>query len=123
MTLFGRLGRPVAGRAAAAALTLALVGAALLFCSPASAQTKPCSDDASAPTGPATVSVASTPSFGRVLVEGSGDYAGCSLYLLSSDQLHALSGAPFACSDNMNPLDTPCDIPADGLHSLPANLV
>ena len=63
----------------------------------------------SAPTGPATVSVASTTSFGRVLVVGSGDYAGCSLYLLTSDQLHALSGATFACSDNMNALDTPCD--------------
>ena len=67
---------------------------ALLFSSPASAQTRPCSDDVtSAPTGPATVSAASTTSYGRVLVVGSGDYAGCSLYLLTSDQLHALSGA------------------------------
>jgi predicted lipoprotein with Yx(FWY)xxD motif len=47
--------------------------------------------------------------YGRVLVVGSGDYAGCSLYLLTSDQLHALSGAQFACSDNMNVLGTPCD--------------
>ncbi len=110
MTLFRPLGRSVSGRAAAAALTLGLVGAALLFSSPASAQINPCSDDASAPTGPATVSVASTPSYGRVLVEGSGDYAGCSLYVLTSDQLHALNFAePFACSDNMNPLGTPCD--------------
>ena len=31
-----------------------------------------------------------------------GGYAGCSLYLLTSDQLHALTGAPFACSDNTN---------------------
>ena len=109
-TLFGRLRRPVAGRAAAAALTLGLVGVALLFSSPASAQTKPCSDDVtSAPTGPATVSAAFTTSYGRVLVVGSGDYAGCSLYLLTSDQLHALSGASFACSDNMNVLNTPCD--------------
>ncbi len=82
----------------------------LLFSSPASAQIKPCSDDVmSAPTGPATVSVASTTSFGRVLVVGSGDYTGCSLYLLTSDQLHSLSGAPFACSDNTNPLNMPCD--------------
>ena len=109
-TLFRWLRRPVAGRAAAAALTLGLVGVALLFSSPASAQTRPCSDDVmSAPTGPATVSAASTTSYGRVLVVGSGDYAGCSLYLLTSDELHALSGADFACSDNMNVLNTPCD--------------
>ena len=63
----------------------------------------------SAPTGPATVSAASTTSYGRVLVVGSGDYAGCSLYLLTSDQLHALSGADFACSDNMNVLNMSCD--------------
>jgi predicted lipoprotein with Yx(FWY)xxD motif len=91
-------------------LTLGLVAMALLFSSPASAQTRPCSDDVmSAPTGPATVSTASTTSYGRVLVVGSGDYAGCSLYLLTSDQLHALTGAGFACSDNMNVLNTPCD--------------
>src|ERR1017187_3574550 len=94
----------------AAALTLGLVGMALLFSSPASAQTRLCSEDvSSAPTGPATVSGASTTSFGRALVVGSGDYAGCSLYLLTSDQLHALSGADFACSDNMNVLNKPCD--------------
>ncbi|HYB30666.1 MAG TPA: hypothetical protein VEF89_28975, partial [Solirubrobacteraceae bacterium] len=62
-----------------------------------------------APTGPATVSVASTSSYGRVLVVGSGPYAGCSLYLLTSDQLHALSGAQFACSDNANVLNEACD--------------
>ena len=108
-TLFRRLGKPVVGRATAA-LTLGVVAAALLFSSSASAQTMPCSDDVtSAPTGPATVSTASTTSFGRVLVVGSGDYAGCSLYLLTSDQLHALSGADFACSDNVNVLNMPCD--------------
>src|SRR5450755_1168932 len=32
-----------------------------------------------------------------------------SLYLLTSDHPHALSGADFACSDNMNVLNTPCD--------------
>ena len=62
----------------------------------------------SAPTGPATVSATST-AFGKVLVIGGGNYAGCSLYLLTSDQLHALSGADFACSDNPNPLGAPCD--------------
>jgi predicted lipoprotein with Yx(FWY)xxD motif len=109
-TMIHRRGRRVAGRAAAAALTLGLVAVALMFSSSANAQSSPaCSDDVtSAPTGPATVSAAST-SFGRVLVVGSGDYAGCSLYLLTSDQLHALNGAPFACSDNPNALKTPCD--------------
>jgi predicted lipoprotein with Yx(FWY)xxD motif len=108
--LFRRLGRPAAGRATAATLTLGLFAAALLFSSPASAQTRPCSDDVtSAPTGPATVSAASTAPYGRMLVVGSGDYAGCSLYLVTSDQLHALSGAQFACSDNTNVLGTPCD--------------
>jgi predicted lipoprotein with Yx(FWY)xxD motif len=62
----------------------------------------------SAPTGPATVSATST-AFGKVLVVGAGNYAGCSLYLLTSDQLHALSDANFACSDNPNPLGVPCD--------------
>jgi predicted lipoprotein with Yx(FWY)xxD motif len=44
-----------------------------------------------------------------VLVVGSGAYTGCSLYLLTSDQLHALSGADFACSDNANVIGLPCD--------------
>src|ERR1700693_3589511 len=71
-TLFRRLGRPVSGRAAAAALTLGLVAVGLQFSSPASAQSSSCADPVtSAPTGPATVSAASTP-FGRVLVVGSG---------------------------------------------------
>jgi predicted lipoprotein with Yx(FWY)xxD motif len=61
-----------------------------------------------APTGPATVSAESTP-YGRVLVAGSGDQADCSLYVLSSDRLHALTSAPFACSDNANPTGAPCD--------------
>ena len=82
--------RLIAPPATAATLTLGLVAMALVFSSPASAQTRHCSDDVmSAPTGPATVSAASTTSFGRVLVVGSGDYAGCSLYLLTSDQLNA----------------------------------
>jgi hypothetical protein len=67
--------------------TGAYVSVALLFTSPAGAATSPCSDPGSgAPTGPATVSAASTPDYGRVLVVGSGPYAGCSLYLLTSDQ-------------------------------------
>jgi predicted lipoprotein with Yx(FWY)xxD motif len=109
--LFHRLARPVAAGVTAAALSLGLVAAGLVFSSSASAQSRPaCSDDVTgAPTGPATVSAAWTTSYGRVLVVGSGDYAGCSLYLLTSDQLHALTGAPFACSDNANALKTPCD--------------
>lgn len=62
----------------------------------------------SAPTGPATVSAKSTP-YGRVLEIGSGEYAGCSLYLLTSDQLHSLTRADFACSDNSNAAGEPCD--------------
>lgn len=64
----------------------------------------------SAPTSPAIVSVASS-SHGPVLVEGSAGYAGCSLYVLTSDELRTLtSGAePFACSDNQNVLGAACD--------------
>src|SRR5439155_11749134 len=68
-TLFRRFRRLGAGLATAAALTLGLVAVALQFSSPASAQGSPsCADPVtSAPTGPATVSAASTP-YGRVLV-------------------------------------------------------
>ena len=108
-TLFRRLRRPVAGPGAAVALTLGFVAGDLLFSASASAQSRPCSEDVtSAPTGPATVSAASRP-YGSVLVVGSGGYTGCSLYLLTSDQLHALSGADFACSDNANVIGKPCD--------------
>jgi predicted lipoprotein with Yx(FWY)xxD motif len=110
-TLFRRLGTPVAGRTTAGVLTLGLVGMALVLSSPASAQSSSCAESVtSAPTSPATVSASSSP-FGRVLVIGSGAYAGCSLYVLTSDQLHALSGADFACSDNLNVLGpgAPCD--------------
>ena len=55
------------------------------------------------------MSAAWTPDYGRVLVVGSGAYQGCSLYLLTSDQLHALTGAPYACSDNPNVKNKPCD--------------
>ena len=70
--------RPVAGSAAAAALILGLVAVALQFSSAASARStsSSCADPVtSAPTGPATVSAASTP-YGRVLVVGSGDAFG-----------------------------------------------
>jgi predicted lipoprotein with Yx(FWY)xxD motif len=85
-------------------------GAALLLSSPARAATSACSESVmSTPTGPATVSAEWTPDFGRVLIVGSGPYQGCSLYLLTSDQLHALTGAPYACSDNRNVKGKPCD--------------
>jgi predicted lipoprotein with Yx(FWY)xxD motif len=71
--------------------------------------TASCADPiTSVPSGPATVSTART-AFGNVLVIGSGDYAGCSLYLLTSDAVHAISGDPFACSDGANPIGMPCD--------------
>src|SRR5579859_5649623 len=109
-TMFHGLRKSVASPAAAVALTLSVVVMAFMFSSSASAKGSPCSDDvASAPTGPATVSAASTTGYGGVLVVGSGDYAGCSLYLLTSDQLHALNAAPFACSDNVNALKMACD--------------
>ena len=103
--------RPVRGSAAAAALVLGLVALAFQFSSAASARStsSSCADPVtSTPTGPATVSAASTP-YGSVLVVGSGDYSGCSLYLLTSDQLHPLTGAHFACSDGPNAIGSPCD--------------
>jgi predicted lipoprotein with Yx(FWY)xxD motif len=100
----------------ARALLVALVGAgacvsvALVFTSPASAQSGSCAGAVTgAPTGPATVSVAWTADYGRVLVVGAGPSAGCSLYLLTSDQLHVLTGAAYACSDNANVRGKPCD--------------
>jgi predicted lipoprotein with Yx(FWY)xxD motif len=100
----------------ARAVLIALVGAgaylgvALLFTSPATAQSSSCAGPVTgAPTGPATVSAAWTSGYGRVLAVGSGPSAGCSLYLLTSDQLHALTGAPYACSDNPNVRGKPCD--------------
>jgi predicted lipoprotein with Yx(FWY)xxD motif len=50
-----------------------------------------------APTGPATVSASST-SYHRTLVVGSGSNAGCELYLLTSDQPNA-SPPHFACTN------------------------
>jgi predicted lipoprotein with Yx(FWY)xxD motif len=108
-TLFRRLRRLLAASATAVTLTLGFVALGLQFSSTASAQSPSCADKVtSKPAAAATVSARST-SFGKVLVVGSGRYAGCSLYLLTSDQLHALSGAHFACSDNNNVLGMPCD--------------
>jgi predicted lipoprotein with Yx(FWY)xxD motif len=113
MMLSRRFRRVVAGPATAAMLTLGLLAAAPQFSSPVSAQgaSPSCATPVtSAPTGPATVSTASTP-YGRVLIVGSGANAGCSLYVLTSDQLHSLTFglAAFACSDGPNVIGQPCD--------------
>lgn len=98
----------------AATLVVGLGSIAPVLSSTTSAQVAPApvSDCATAtsgsPQGPATVSAASTP-YGRVLVVGSGDEVGCSLYVLTSDRLHSLTSAPFACSDNTNATGAPCD--------------
>ena len=110
MMLSRRFRRVVAGPATAA---LGLLVAAGLFSAPASAQGSSAScatPVTSAPAGPATVATAST-HFGRVLVVGSGANAGCSLYLLTSDQLHSLTFglASFACSNGPNAIGQPCD--------------
>lgn len=100
-------------RRALTALTLAaIVLPAFGAGSPVLAQptTASCADPVtSEPTGPATVSMTKTKTFGKVLVIGSGRYAGCSLYLLTSDKLHALNGDPFACGDGPNAIGLACD--------------
>jgi predicted lipoprotein with Yx(FWY)xxD motif len=114
MMLSRRFRRLVARPATAAMLTLGLLAAAPhYFSSPVRAQggALSCATPITgAPTGPATVSTASTPS-GRALIVGSGANAGCSLYVLTSDQLHSLTFglAAFACSDGPNPIGQPCD--------------
>jgi predicted lipoprotein with Yx(FWY)xxD motif len=90
----------------------AFMSVGLLSVSSASAATSPCSDPDSLtnmPTGPTTVSTADTSQFGKVLVIGSGAYQGCSIYLLTSDQLHKVNGSPYACSDGPNVKNKPCD--------------
>jgi predicted lipoprotein with Yx(FWY)xxD motif len=44
-----------------------------------------------------------------VLVVGSGVYEGCSLYLLTSDELHKLAGSHYACNNAFNAIGQPCD--------------
>src|SRR5690242_13450185 len=86
---FRPVARPIVSLAIAA-LVLGLALVALQFTSAAHAATSSCADPiTSAPTGPATVSAKSS-KYGKVLAVGSGTYAGCSLYLLTSDQLRAI---------------------------------
>lgn len=96
----------------AGVLALGCAAITLGFSSAARAESSSCAESVtSVPTGPATVSAETKAPFGKVLVVGSGVYDGCSLYLLTSDQLHALSGGatPYGCSDNVNDLGAPCD--------------
>ncbi len=89
------LRRVFAVPAAVAMLSFALVIVVPQLSSPVSAQAPSCrAKVAAAPTGPATVSAASS-AYGTVLVVGSGAYSGCSLYVLTTDELHTLtSGSP-----------------------------
>lgn len=108
MMLISRLRRPAVALAATALVSAGL-GTAAQSGSTASADPPSCADSVTAtPSGPATVSSTST-SYGRVLVQGAGAYAGCTLYQLSSDRLRSLTGADFACSDSDNPLHASCD--------------
>jgi predicted lipoprotein with Yx(FWY)xxD motif len=112
MMLSRRFRRFVAGPAAGAVVCLSVL-AATQSSSPVRAQgTSPsCATPiTSAPTGPATVSTAST-AFGKVLIVGAGANAGCSLYVLTSDQLHSLTFglAAFACSNGPDVIGQPCD--------------
>lgn len=109
-----RFRRVVARPASAAILTLGLLAVAPQFSASASAKATTAADCTTpitgAPTGHATVSTKST-ALGTVLSIGSGDFAGCSLYVLTSDELHSLTFglSSFACSDNPNPIGQPCD--------------
>ncbi len=106
------LRRVFAVPAAVAMLSFALVIVVPQLSSPVSAQTPSCGAPVTAaPTGPATVSAASS-AYGRVLVIGSGEYSGCSLYVLTTDKLHTLTSgkAPFACTDaTTNAFKASCD--------------
>ena len=105
------LRRVLAVPAAVAMLTFALVTVVPQLSSPVSAATPSCGTPVTAPTGPATVSAASSP-YGTVLVIGSGTYSGCSVYELTTDEMHTLTSgkAPFACTDSTaNAFKASCD--------------
>ena len=117
-TLFRRFRRLLAVAAGAATLTVGLAGVALGSGSSASADTDvSCNTPVTtAPTGHAILSAART-AYGNVLVlGGSGPRAGCSLYVLTSDELHRLTGADFACTDEpVHPLGSPAPTCANEL--------
>jgi predicted lipoprotein with Yx(FWY)xxD motif len=104
--------RVLAVPAGVAMLSFALVSGVPQLSSAVSAAPASCGAPLkSAPTGPATVSVAPSP-YGKVLVIGAGEYSGCSLYALTTDELHTLTSgrAPFACTDaTTNAFKASCD--------------
>jgi predicted lipoprotein with Yx(FWY)xxD motif len=105
-----RFRRPLGAVAIVGVLTLCVAAGALRFSPSAGADSTTCADTiTSAPTGPATVSTETKTPFGKVLVIRGGTYDGCSLYLLTSDQLHGMTGSHYACSDNFNAIGQPCD--------------
>ena len=113
MMLSRRFLQVIALQVMAAMISVGLLTVAPQFSSPVSAQSAApsCATPITgAPTGPATVATAST-TFGKILVVGSGANAGCSLYVLTSDQRHSLTfgQAPFACSEGPNAIGKPCD--------------
>jgi predicted lipoprotein with Yx(FWY)xxD motif len=91
--------RPFAKAGSVATLVLVLVGSTI-FLPTASASPSTCATPVTAaPAGPATVSVASSATYHRTLVVGSGPNAGCELYMLTADQPDA-TPPHFACSNN-----------------------
>jgi len=109
MMLSRRIQRAAVAIPATALLALGFSAVPTQLAAVATAAAPSCADaTTSDATGPATVSASST-RYGKVLVQGAGEHAGCSLYVLSSDALRALTGADFACSNGDNPLGAPCD--------------
>lgn len=96
--------RPFRSLSWVAAMPFALVASTILISTSAwavvaDAATTCATPVTAAPTEPATVSAASSTSYHRTLVVGSGPDAGCALYLLTSDQPNA-SPPHFACNNN-----------------------
>jgi len=104
--VFIRLISGAAALAAVVGLTVvapampAVAGASPAANGPHLTNTLPCSTDLSRgtfPSAPAVVSAAPT-AFGKALVVGSGPYAGCSLYYLTSDTPPATYGCSTVCA-------------------------
>ena len=97
--------RPFTKAGSIATLALVLVASTIFvstvpaWASASDAATTCATPVTTAPAGPATVSAASSTSYHRTLVVGSGPNAGCELYMLTSDQPNA-SPPHFACSNN-----------------------
>jgi predicted lipoprotein with Yx(FWY)xxD motif len=89
----------IATLALALAVSTVVVSTAPAWASGSDAATTCATPVAAAPAGPATVSAASSPTYHRTLVVGSGPNAGCELYMLTSDMPNA-SPPHYACSNN-----------------------